>query len=171
MKHDARWLFATILGLSVAALPAAGLAQSEQPVTVNIKRLSMEMALRLATATIEACREEGVQVSVTVVDRGGHPQVVLRDVLAMPLSLEVSQRKAYTAMSFNSPTSGLGSMVQSALNTMPGMMFGAGGLPITVGGAIVGGVGVSGAPSGETDEKCARAGLDEISLDLEMGGF
>ena len=163
----------TIATLALVAALAAGAvaAQSDPPVTVDIKRLSLEMASRLAQSTIAACREEGVQVSVTVVDRGGHPQVVLRDVLAMPLSLEVSQRKAYTAMSFNSPTSSLGSMVQSALNTMPGMMFGAGGLPITVGGAIVGGVGVSGAPSGETDEKCARAGLDAIIMDLEMGDF
>lgn len=171
MRRLQRWLASAVCALAALGGAPLALAQSEQPLTLNIKRLSMEMAQRLAQAAVDACRGEGVQISVTVVDRGGHPQVVLRDVLAMPLSLEVSQRKAYTAMSFNSPTSTLGDMVGSALNTMPGMMFGAGGLPITVGGAIVGGVGVSGAPSGETDEKCARAGLDEVSMDLEMGDF
>ncbi len=50
----------------------------------------------------------------------------------------------------------------------PGLVFSAGGLPIQAGGAIIGGIGISGAPSGETDEKCAQAGLDAIQDDLEM---
>jgi uncharacterized protein GlcG (DUF336 family) len=44
----------------------------------------------------------------------------------------------------------------------------AGGVPINVGGFIYGGIGVSGAPSGETDEVCAQAGLDAVAEDLEM---
>ena len=44
----------------------------------------------------------------------------------------------------------------------------AGGLPIQVGGALVGAVGVSGAPSGITDEECAQAGIDAVLDDLEM---
>jgi len=44
---------------------------------------------------------------VTVVDRGGYPQVVLRDTLSMDLTLPISKQKAYTAMSFNSATSAL----------------------------------------------------------------
>ncbi|EAU42185.1 hypothetical protein FP2506_17169 [Fulvimarina pelagi HTCC2506] len=38
----------------------------------------------------------------------------------------------------------------------------AGGLPVRIGGALVGGIGVGGAPSGDIDATCARAGLDEI---------
>ncbi|MFM1892131.1 MAG: hypothetical protein RLZ44_1208, partial [Pseudomonadota bacterium] len=37
-----------------------------------------------------------------------------------------------------------------------------------VGGALVGAVGVSGAPSGETDEECALAGIAAVQDDLEM---
>ena len=44
----------------------------------------------------------------------------------------------------------------------------AGGLPIEVGGSLIGGVGVSGAPSGEVDEECAQAGVDAVLDDLEM---
>jgi uncharacterized protein GlcG (DUF336 family) len=44
----------------------------------------------------------------------------------------------------------------------------AGGLPIQVGGALVGGIGVSGAPSGETDQACAQAAVDAVQMDLEM---
>ena len=41
----------------------------------------------------------------------------------------------------------------------------AGGLPIKIGGALVGGIGVGGAPSGAIDETCARAGLDVIGAE------
>ncbi len=41
----------------------------------------------------------------------------------------------------------------------------AGGLPIRIGGALVGGIGVGGAPSGAIDETCARAGLDAIGAE------
>jgi uncharacterized protein GlcG (DUF336 family) len=44
-----------------------------------------------------------------------------------------------------------------------------GGLPVQAGGQLLGGVGVSGAPSGKTDEACAQAGIDQVIDDLEMG--
>lgn len=142
----------------------------EQPAMVDIKRMSLDMAFTAAKATIDACRKEGVQVAVTIVDRGGHPQAVLRDVLAMDLTLAISQQKAYTAMSFNSATSSLEGRFTGnySVPKVNGILIAAGGLPINAGGNILGGIGVSGAPSGETDEKCAQAGVDAIIDDLEM---
>ncbi len=156
---------------ALACLPAV--QADEQPLMVDIKRLSMESALTIAQASIDQCRKEGVQVAVTVVDRGGHPQVVLRDVLAGDLTLTISRQKAYTALSFNTPTSGMEGRFTSpfSVGKVEGLVMSAGGLPITAGGTIIGGVGVSGAPSGETDEKCAQAGIDAISDDLEMAVF
>lgn len=152
------------------ALPVAA---ADQPMTVNIKRLSMETALRIAQGAIEQCRKEGVQIAVTVVDRGGHPQVVLRDVLAMDITLPISQQKAHTAMAFNTPLSQLEGRFTKPFQVpkLDGLVVSAGGLPINIGGNILGGVGVSGAPSGETDEKCAKAGIDAVSADLEMEGM
>lgn len=154
-----------------AVIAAAGTAQADAPVTVDIKRLSFEMAYRIAHATLEACRDEGVNVAVTVVDRGGHPQVVLRDTLAMDLTLEISKQKAYTAMSFNAPLSEMEDRFTRPFQVgkVQGIVFSAGGLPIHVAGSIVGGVGVSGAPSGELDERCAAAGIEAVQFDLEMG--
>lgn len=147
-----------------------GAAQAEEPPIVPIKRLNMEMALQIAQGAIEQCRKEGVQIAVTVVDRGGHAQVVLRDVLAMDLTLTISKQKAYTAMSFNSPTSALEKRFTApfSVGKIDGLVMSAGGLPINAAGTILGGVGVSGAPSGETDEKCAKAGIDAVIADLEM---
>ena len=151
----------------------AAVQAADQPLTVDIKRLSLDTALRIAQATIEQCRKEGVQIAVTVVDRGGHPQVVLRDVLATDITLPISQQKAHTAMAFNSPTSQLEDRFTKpfAVAKMDGLLMSAGGLPINIGGNILGGVGVSGAPSGLTDEKCAQAGIDAVSADLEMEGM
>ncbi|MCW8840855.1 MAG: heme-binding protein, partial [Gammaproteobacteria bacterium] len=118
-----------------------GPAQAEEPVIIPIKRLSMEMAQQIAQAAVEACREEGVQVAATVIDRGGHPQAVLRDVLAMDLTLTISRQKAYTALSFNSPTSALEGRFEGAyaVPKIDGLVISAGGLPITAGGTILGG--------------------------------
>jgi uncharacterized protein GlcG (DUF336 family) len=160
------------LALALVATLVGPLASADdQPLTVNLPRLSMETALRVAQATVEACREQGVQVAATVVDRGGHPQVVLRDVLAPDLTLTISRQKAYTAMAFNTPTSGLAERSQSPLAYIDGLAMFAGGVPIQAAGVLVGAVGVSGAPSGETDEECARAGVAAVQDDLDLGGF
>jgi len=146
------------------------LAADEQPVIINIKRMTLDAALTAAKATIEACRKEGIQVAVTIVDRGGHAQVVLRDVLAPHITVPISRDKANTAMSFGASTGSLKGRFEGAYEVpkIDGLLMSRGGLPIAAGGSILGGIGVSGAPSGVTDEKCAQAGLDAILDDLEM---
>jgi len=150
--------------------PALAAAATAQPHTVNIKRLSLETAMRIAKASIDKCRKEGVQITVTVIDRGGDAQVVLRDTLAMDVSVPISFKKAYTAMEFNSPTSALESRFPGAYGVpkLNELLMSAGGVPINIGGNIMGGIGVSGAPSGVTDESCAAAGLAAVQEDLEM---
>lgn len=149
---------------------AADNAAQKQPLTVNIKRLSLDTALRIGKAAIDQCRKEGVQVTVTVIDRGGHEQVVLRDVLAMDISIPISKKKAHTAMSFNAPTSQLTDRFSGAYGVpkLDQLVISPGGIPINVGGNIMGGIGVSGAPSGEIDERCAKAGLAAVRDDLEL---
>ncbi len=162
-------------GLLVMVLMGIGSGQAVagQPVVVNIKRMGLDTALQIARAAIAQCRKEGVQVAVTVVDRSGRTQVVLRDVLAMPLTLSISYQKAYTAMSFNAPTSTLAARFTSAVSIakVKNVLFSAGGVPVRAAGSILGGVGVSGAPSGLTDEKCARAGVAAVQEDLDMVGM
>ena len=153
------------------AMPAAAQTTGKQPVLVAIKRMSLDTALKAARAAIEACRKQGVQVAVTVLDRGGDAQVVLRDVLAAELALKVSHAKAYAAMSFATPTSQLEGRFSTPFGppAVGGLVIGAGGLPIRAGGELVGGIGVAGAPSGQIDERCAQAGFDAISDELELG--
>lgn len=156
--------------LSIAIGAQQAMAKEEQRLTVPIKRLTMDTALRIAQAAIKQCRKEGVQIAVTVVDRGGHAQVVLRDVLAMDITLPISKQKAHTAMAFNSPLSQLQGRFTHPFQVpkLDGLILGEGGIPINIGGTILGGIGVSGAPSGKTDEKCAVAGLEAVKADLEL---
>lgn len=171
MKHIAPLAAALVLGSGTAMGPSAAVA--DQPVMVNIKRMSLETALKAARATLEACRKEGVQIAVTVVDRGGHAQVVLRDVLAPDITLPISKQKAHTAMAFNTPTSQLEDRFTKPFQVgkVEGLVMSAGGIPVQAAGELVGGIGVSGAPSGKTDEACASAGAAAIRDDLELGGF
>jgi len=159
----------SVLAVAVSH-PAFAAAGAGMPLTVNIKRLSLDTAMRIGKAAIEKCRMEGVQVTVTVIDRGGDAQVVLRDTLAMDVSIPISMKKAYTAMEFNSPTSAMEDRFKGAYGVpkIDELLISAGGIPINIGGNIMGGIGVSGAPSGATDEACAKAGLAAVQDDLEM---
>jgi uncharacterized protein GlcG (DUF336 family) len=150
--------------------PGSVLAAENQPVFHNIKRLSLDSALKMAKATIDQCRKEGVQISVTVLDRGGHAQVVLRDVFAADMTMDISHQKAYTAMMFGIPTVEIVGRFPGAyaMPKIDGVMIQQGGLPILAGGTSFGGIGVSGAPDSATDEKCAQAGVNAILEDLEM---
>lgn len=162
---------AIVSTLAVSASDSAFAASNTgQPLTVNIKRLSLDTALRIGKAAIEKCRKEGVSSTVTVIDRGGDVQVVLRDTLAMDVSIAISKKKAYTAMEFNSPTSAMEDRFKGAYNVpkIDELLISAGGIPINIAGNIMGGIGVSGAPSGLTDEACAQAGLAAVQDDLEM---
>ena len=149
------------------------LAAEDQPVLVSIKRMSLDTVLKMGKAAIDMCRKKGVQVAVTIIDRGGHPQLILRDTLAMDLSLEISRQKAYTAMTFNNATSKMTGRFTDpfSVGKVNGVLVAAGGLPITASGTIIGGIGVSGAPSGETDESCAQAGIDAVADDMEMSAM
>lgn len=142
---------------------------AEQPLTVNIKRLSLDTAQLISQAAILECRQRGIQIGVVVMDRSGNTQVALRDTVAADITLRIAQEKAYAALTFNVATSKLGNRAKSALGKLDGLVMAAGGLTIHAGGEIYGAIGVSGAPSGVVDEACATAGIKAVLEDLEMG--
>ncbi|MGW0765603.1 GlcG/HbpS family heme-binding protein [Streptomyces sp. NPDC002676] len=120
----------------------------------------LDAATKAAQAAVDAAEKEGQKVSVAVVDRNGNALVTLRGDGAGPQSYESAERKAFTAVSWNAPTSELAERLTQAptLKDIPGTLFLAGGAPVTAKGAPVAGIGVAGAPSGDLDEKYAQAG-------------
>lgn len=141
--------------------------------TFSIQSLTPETALASARAAMEACRAAGYQVGVAVVDRAGLPQVFLRDRYAGAHTVQVALDKAWTAASFRVPTTGLAAETQpgkpmSGLRSQPRVMAAGGGLVIEAAGSVVGAIAVSGAPGGEADEACAKAGIAAIAEALEF---
>jgi uncharacterized protein GlcG (DUF336 family) len=157
-----------LLPLGLAAVLFAAPTLAEDAPTVSVKRLTLATATQVAQAAVEACRKQGIQIGVTVVDRDGVTQVTLRDTIAAPITVPISREKAYTAVNFNAPTSQLTGRADTPVGRRDGFIMSPGGLPIQAGGQLLGGVGVSGAPAGETDEECAQAGVDAVIDDLEM---
>jgi uncharacterized protein GlcG (DUF336 family) len=156
--------------LSAGLLISPIVSYAEEAMTLPVKRLTVDTALKIAKATLTQCRKEGMNVAVTVIDRGGDAQVVLRDTLAMDVTLDISMKKAYTAMSFNTRTDELQDRAKTIgpLATYDGLLLQGGGVPINIGGTIMGGIGVSGSPSSKIDQKCANAGLEAVQADLEL---
>lgn len=156
----------------VATLGFAGASLAQQGV-FQTKSLTPETALSAAKAAMEFCRKQGYQVGVAVVDRAGLAQVVLRDRFAGAHTLDVASNKAWTAASFRTPTAALAAETQagkplSGLRNLPRFLAVGGGLAIESGGAVLGAIGVSGAPGGEADEACARAGIKAIADAIEF---
>ncbi|WP_033819671.1 heme-binding protein, partial [Kitasatospora sp. MBT63] len=69
--------------------------------------LSIEAATKAAQAALDAAEKGGQHVSVAVVDRNGVTRVLLKGDGAGPQSPESAERKAFTAVSWNAPTSEL----------------------------------------------------------------
>jgi len=159
------------IALGLVAAGASAQAQEESEALVTYASMKPEIAVKLAQAAMESCREEGAQIAVAVVDRFGVLQVMLRDRFAGAHTPETARRKAWTAVSFRSDTLTLsettkpGSEAYAANFITEALMLG-GGVPVEAQGGIVGGVGVSGAPGGDIDDACARAGIDAIAADL-----
>ena len=140
----------------------------DEAMTVSITRMTLATATKMAQTAIAECTKKGIQAGVTVVDRNGLVQVALRDTIAAPITLPISKGKAYAAVNFNAATSQLGERANGPIGRTPGIIMAAGGLPVQVGGQLIGAIGVSGAPSGKTDEECAQAGISAVADDLEM---
>ena len=158
---------AFIFAVVLAAAGTRG-AAAEDPALVTFQVLSPAVALELAQATLKDCQDKGFQVAVSVVDRFGTPQVMLRDRFAGPHTPETARRKAWTAVSFRSDTLALSEFsaagrAQAGVRFVSDALMIGGGVPVEAAGSIVGGVGVSGAPGGPEDDACARVGIAAVA--------
>ena len=151
----------------------AGLAHAEEHALFTTSSLTPETALKAVSAAMDKCRAEGYQVAVSVVDRMGNQQAMLRDRYAGAHTPETARRKAWTATSFRTNTSDLveptqAGTQQSGVRQVSGALMLGGGMLIDAGGSLVGAIGVSGAPNGDADDVCARAGIAAIEDDISF---
>ena len=159
--------------VAFATSALGGVAACAQDATFATKSLTPETALIAAKAALEQCRKDGYQVAVAVVDRAGLLQVLLRDRFAGAHTIDLAPNKAWTAVSFRIPSAALGVETQagkpmSAIRSHPKVLAAGGGQVIEAGGSALGGIGVSGAPGGEADDACAKAGIKAIADAIEF---
>ena len=151
---------------------AAATTAHAQDATFSVRLLTPDTALKAAQAALARCRANGFQVAVAVVDRMGVPQVMLRDRFAGPHTPDTAVGKAWTAVSFRTNTTEFATATasgpQAAIRNRPGVVAVGGGLMIEGGGAMLGAIGVSGAPGGKEDDVCAAAGIAAIKDALEL---
>jgi uncharacterized protein GlcG (DUF336 family) len=157
--------FGTVAASAADAPKAAAPVAAAQSNTLQTTHLTIDAATDAAEAALEAAEKDGQRVSVAVVDRNGNTIVTLRGDGAGPQSYESAERKAYTAVAWNAPTSELAKRLEQApnLKDIPGTLFLGGGVPVTAKGAPIAGIGVGGAPSGDLDEKYAQAGAAALA--------
>jgi uncharacterized protein GlcG (DUF336 family) len=159
--------------VAAALLFAAAAGAFAQKATIAVNTITPEAALRAAQAALASCQKSGFQVAVAVTDRSGLPLVMLRDRFAGPHTPGTATGKAYTAISFKLDTLAFARSTRegeasSGIRHLPGVVAIGGGIPIEAAGSIVGAIGVSGAPGGDADDACAKAGIAEIRDDLEF---
>jgi len=135
------------------------------------KDLSAAMALTIAQTAIATCTANGYRVSATVVGRNGEVLVQIRGDGTGPHTMENSFKKAYTSRTFRVPSGEIAQRLKD--NPQLGAVFltnvttARGALPIKIGDEVIGAAGVSGAPGGEKDEACVKAGIDKVADQLK----
>lgn len=159
----------SMLGSALAILTAGSIALAQNTAPVMQANISLEMALEVARTALAQCESDGYRVSVTVVDASGTTKVILKSDGAGPHTLASSFGKAFTSASMRSATGDIAANIAdndelAELRDMDErILILAGGLPISVAGEVIGGIGVGGAPGGHLDAACAQAGIDTIT--------
>jgi uncharacterized protein GlcG (DUF336 family) len=157
----------TLAAIGLAAYSSADVMAADPLPTETFKMLPAALAVEAAQAAIASCKGQGYNVSVAIVDRAGSLKLILVGDGASALARDLSRRKAYTSALRRATTADLAKQVATPGAFNPTLydtelVTAVGGVPIKVGNETIGGIGVGGAPAGETDEACANAGLAKI---------
>jgi uncharacterized protein GlcG (DUF336 family) len=159
--------FLRIAALAACITPLAALRAADMP---------LERALEAAHTALIACKANGYNVTVTILDPDLSTRVVLRGDGAPAGTVQIGYRKAYTVIKTGMSSADFGKSVPAPPpppagappgppgpdNGDPNLITWAGGLPIKSGGTLLGAMSVSGAPGGDKDEFCVKAGLAKI---------
>ena len=153
--------------LAIASLGLFALAAPASAQLLQQKSLSSGIARAMAETTMAVCKANGYAVSVTVVGRSGEIILQVRGDNTGPHTVENSMRKAYTARTFRVPSGEIVTRLKNdptfALIHLNNVIANQGALPIKVGDDVIGGIGASGAPGGDKDEACVKAGIDKVA--------
>lgn len=164
----------TLSKLITAALLLSAIAASGQAQLLERKSLSIDGAHKVIAGAVAYAKKVNAPGGViAVVDEGGHLVALERLDGTFAAGANISIGKARTAVLFKRPTKAFEDIIKNgrtAMVALPDAFFTPlqGGIPITIDGQIVGGVGVSGAASAQQDEELAIAGANVFTESKEM---
>jgi uncharacterized protein GlcG (DUF336 family) len=156
---------------------ATAAASAQAPATSGAqgllgRDLSLSAAVGIAQGAVDSCLSRNFNTTAAVVDRAGVVRALLRADRAGVATPASAIDKAYTSVVLRDVTAALVQNLQDrpkleqVLNQAPGILLLGGGLPVRLSSEVVGAVGVGGAPIGQIDEECARAGIAAAKLGL-----
>lgn len=166
MPHKC-WIIMAACTALTTAIPTSAFAEQG---LITQKALSLDMAMTIAQGALETCRAQGHKVAVTVLDAAGLTIIAFRDDGANLHRLDVSRKKAYTALIYRRPSTETVEGWAKSKNPVPmieGTIAMGGGLPIWAGKEVIGAMSVSGAPGWDADEACGKAGIAKVADKLK----
>ena len=141
--------------------------------SVQTESVSAAAAHELVAAAVRKAEETGITISVAVLDTAGLLKALLRMDGTTLRSLEVAQRKAYSAVSFGLATEKWYDLMKDDGEMLTGLphldrftVLG-GGRPLNLSGTLVGSIGISGGPTAEADIACVVAALEHVGFDVD----
>ena len=153
--------------LSLVALAVfAALSMNANAQLADKKVLTLEAAKKIAAAAEGEARKNNWNVVIAVVDDGGHLVYLQRIDGTQTGSIDVAIGKARTAAAFKRPTKVFDELAKtrpSITSISPNAVLLEGGVPVVVGGQMVGAVGVSGVTS-QQDAQVAEAGIAALGM-------
>src|SRR3984885_4685889 len=125
------------------------------------------LATEAASEAVASCAKGGYSETAVVVDADGATIAAVRGDGAGIHTLDSAHDKAYTSVTFKNDTMVLADRAKgdgpiAPLAKLPHILFFPGGVVIKLGDEVIGGIGAAGAPGGNLDDNCAKAGLDKI---------
>jgi len=162
------------LKIAAMILTLTNLISLSQAQTIEKKSLTIDGAKKVIAGAVAYAKKNNAPGGViAVVDEGGNLMALERLDGTFAAGANISIGKARTAVLFKRPTKALEDIIKSgrtAMVALPDAYFTPlqGGVPITIDGQIVGGVGVSGASSAQQDEELAMAGANVFAGEMKM---
>jgi uncharacterized protein GlcG (DUF336 family) len=148
---------------------AAGtvLASAASAQTLVTHRIPAALAVEAASEGVASCAKSGYSETVVVVDADGATIAAVRGDGAGIHTLDSAHDKAYTSVSFKSDTMAIAERAKGGgeitpLAKLPHLLFFPGGAVIKLDNEVIGAIGAAGAPGGNLDDGCAKAGLEKI---------
>jgi uncharacterized protein GlcG (DUF336 family) len=177
MRHATGMVLATVLALGATAgaraqvtftTPSDEAARAPRP--QRERGPALAPAILAAQTAVEACHAMGYQVTAVVVDSAAMPVVILSGDGAAVITQSIAMGKAVSSVKNGMASLDLIAASKADPNLAAKLAADPqqgpqrpGGLPIKVGADVIGAIGVSGAPDGNWDAECGRAGLDKVA--------